>query len=521
MKRHTKTKGTPYIIVFSISLIFLLFASCKKDSAFTKNNSTGSGSKLITAATSSPVLTGIIDGTGRVLREEWDNVAGNDVSEIPVTTTPSSTSTITSLEGPQGHGNNYGDRMRAYITAPVTGSYVFSIAADDAGELWLSTDDNATNKVKIANTVSWTNFEEWSKFTSQTSAAINLMANQKYYIEVLHKQGAGGDNVSVKWQLPDGTTEAPIPASRLTAYVPGAAATATAAATPATSSYIASTPIILTGAHDLTISGKSIIGALAPAITLINCYNIHITNNKLYNSTDVGIHALGCKNITIDYNYFTNVSSGVYIEQTTSGGIVVDNNQFLNMIGPFPRGQFVQFNNVSGPGSSISNNKGENIFGQSYAEDAINLYQSNGTAASPIMITGNWIRGGGPSSSGGGIMLGDNGGSYLTATNNILVNPGEYGMAIAGGNNNTLSNNSVYGKQQYFTNVGIYVNSINGYTVSNCTVENNQVNFFNANNYNNNAWLAPGTNKPVGWDGNTWGANINESILPAVIITSK
>jgi parallel beta-helix repeat protein len=279
--------------------------------------------------------------------------------------------------------------------------------------------------------------------------------------------------------------------------------------------------INLNGAHDITISGKFISGGSVPAINLTNCYNIHITNNKLMNSTDVGIHLYSCKNITIDNNYFTNVSSGVYAEQTKEGGIVVNSNQFLNMKGPFPRGQFVQFNNVSGPNSSISHNKGENIFGQSYPEDGISLYQSNGTASSPTIIDGNWIRGGGPSSSGGGIMLGDNGGSYLTASNNLLVNPGEYGMAIAGGDHNSIINNSIYAVSQYFTNVGVYINNINGYITTNCTISGNKVKYFNNTNYENDAWIAPGTTKPTGWDTNIFGAAIDASILPAVIITLK
>lgn len=287
--------------------------------------------------------------------------------------------------------------------------------------------------------------------------------------------------------------------------------------------FVVSAGISLNGAHDITISGRSISGGTAPAISLTNCYNIHITKNKLMNSSDVGIHLYNCRNITIDYNYFTNVSTGIYAEQTKDGGIVADNNQFLNMKGPFPRGQFIQFNNISGPNNSISHNKGENVMGQSYPEDAISLYQSNGTAASPIRIDGNWIRGGGPSISGGGIMLGDKGGSFLVASNNILVNPGEYGMAISGGDHNSLLNNSIYGSAQSFTNVGLYVNSIGGYTVTNATVKGNQINFFNSANYNNNWWLAPGTAKPDGWDngGNVLGAKIDATVLPAVIITTK
>lgn len=288
-----------------------------------------------------------------------------------------------------------------------------------------------------------------------------------------------------------------------------------------TAGYIFSSPIVLTGTGNITLRGKAIAGGHSPAITLIRCHDIHILSNILFNSTDVGIHLIWCRNITIEHNFFTRVSTGVYAEQTTGGGIVVDSNQFLNMLGPFPRGQFVQFNNVGGSGCSISGNRGENIFGLSYPEDAISLYQSHGADTSPILIKGNWIRGGGPSRSGGGIMLGDNGGSWLAASDNILVDPGEYGMAIAGGDHNSIIRNKIYGRSQPFTNVGLYVNSINGYTVTNAVVSDNQVNFFNASNYNNNAWLAPGVEKPMGWDENSWGAAIDSTLLPARIISNR
>ncbi len=487
------------------------------------------GSRLspyVAGAATAIAAPAVIAGSGTILREEWDNVDGNDIVNIPLQTTATKTAQITSFEGPLNPGNTYGERIRGYLFPPTDGNYTFWIAADDSGELWLSTDDNPANKVKIAGTTSWTDYRQWDKYTSQKSATIALLANHKYYIEALHKQGWGGSNLSVQWMLPNGAIEVPIPGSRLSPYDPNAAAntTATTTAQPSTNgSYVTSKPISLTGAHDITISGQSISGGNVPAITLVNCNNIHITQNRLVNSTDVGIHLYNCTNITIDYNYFTNVSTGVYAEQTSGGGIVVNYNQFLNMKGPFPRGQFVQFNNVSGPNSSISYNKGENILGQSYAEDAINLYQSSGTLASPTLIAGNWIRGGGPSPSGGGIMLGDNGGSYLIARDNILVNPGEYGMAIAGGDHNQIINNKIYGKSQSFTNVGLYVNSIGGYNETNSTVMGNQINFFNASNYNNNWWLAPGVQKPAGWDdgGNILGASIDASILPAVIITGN
>jgi len=294
-------------------------------------------------------------------------------------------------------------------------------------------------------------------------------------------------------------------------------------ATPVTSAspinYTPSGVISLDGSHDITISGKSINGGPVPAISLSNCYNVHITQNKLGNSTDVGIKLFNCKNITIDYNYITNVSGGVYVVQSSQGGIIVNNNQFLNMNGPSPRGQFVQFDNVSGPNNSISYNKGENISGQSNPQDAINLFMSNGTAASPIQVTGNWIRGGGPSTTGSGIMLGDYGGSYEVASNNILVDPGQCGMAIAGGDHMSIINNSIYARAQSFTNVGIYVWGQAGYAITNSTVSGNNVKFISQQYGENDSWLASGTPIPTGWNTNIFGANITSSILPSVIIT--
>ena len=285
-------------------------------------------------------------------------------------------------------------------------------------------------------------------------------------------------------------------------------------------SYVASSAINLAGAHDITISGKSINGGTVPAISLSNCYNVTITQNSLGNSSNVGIYLYNCYNITIEYNYITNVSAGVYVDHSTGGGIIVNYNQFLNMTGPGPRGQFVQFNTVSGANNSISYNKAQNVSGKSNPQEAINLYMSKGTAASPILVNGNWIMGGGPSTSGGGIQLGDTGGSYETASNNILVNPGQMGLSISGGDHISMTNNTVFAKAQSFTNVGVVVWGQAGYSVTSSTVSGNNVNFSNAQNVQNDSYLGPGTTAPAGWSTNIWGANITASVLPAAIIST-
>jgi parallel beta-helix repeat protein len=285
--------------------------------------------------------------------------------------------------------------------------------------------------------------------------------------------------------------------------------------------YKISGPISLNGVSNMTISGDSINcnNTNAIGIKLTNCHNIHITHCKIYNSTANGIYLYKCSNITIETCYITKVSTGINV--STSLGIVIKRNQMKNMLGPMPGGQFVQFNTVGGANNMVANNVFENIMGSSYPEDAISMYMTNGTAASPVMISGNRIRGGGPSTTGGGINLGDDGGSYQIAENNVLVNPGQYGMAVSGGTNMKILNNKIYAAQNTFSNVGISV--WNQYTnisaSSGITVSGNQVNWTNSAGKLNSCWNAGNCGTVTGWGSNTWGANIKSSILHRTIIT--
>lgn len=146
---------------------------------------------------------------GSIQREYWLGVTGTSVAAIPTAATPSGTDTLSALEGPVNWADNYGSRIRGYILAPATGSYTFWLASDENGQLWLSTDTDPANKQLIASVSAWTNSREWSKEAGQKSAPVSLVAGQKYYVEVLQKEGAGGDNVAVGWSRPGQSTTAP------------------------------------------------------------------------------------------------------------------------------------------------------------------------------------------------------------------------------------------------------------------------------------------------------------------------
>ena len=129
--------------------------------------------------------------------------------------------------------------------------------------------------------------------------------------------------------------------------------------------------------------------------------NITVRNCFFNKSALEAINVESSSNITIENCLFNDAQSGVYVMQ--SQVIKVVNNQFVNVRKreDGSRGQFVQFNQVTGEGNIIENNKGENFPDESNPEDLISLYQSHGTAASPILVRNNIFRGGGPSISGG------------------------------------------------------------------------------------------------------------------------
>ncbi len=147
--------------------------------------------------------------TGAVTREVWTGITGDRVSNIPTGSTPTFTDTLASFEAPSNWADNYGTRVRGYITAPVTGNYRFWIASDNASELWLSTSSNPANKQRIARVTGQTNSRQWTKESNQRSAAISLVQGRIYYVEALHKEGVGNDNLAVGWAKPGQSTSAP------------------------------------------------------------------------------------------------------------------------------------------------------------------------------------------------------------------------------------------------------------------------------------------------------------------------
>jgi len=163
----------------------------------------------------------------------WNNINNNNVSALKADPRYPANPTMITFEpmfeyppdgGGEG-GDTYGNRLAGWIVAPEDGDYVFFTCSDDPSELWLSTDLDPAHKKLVAIEPTWSNARNWVNPANRDAthpqnrsdqyqatqwptkntdggATITLSKDQHYYIEVLHTEGGGGDNVGVNWRLP-------------------------------------------------------------------------------------------------------------------------------------------------------------------------------------------------------------------------------------------------------------------------------------------------------------------------------
>ena len=123
---------------------------------------------------------------------------------------------LPALETPVQLATNYSARIRGWLIAPASGKYRFSVANNGRSELRLGT---SAAHARIIATVSWdTPYRKWPHINEADSKAVSLEAGHKYYFELRQWQPRGSTQLHVRWQLPDGTEERPLPAYRFQSY---------------------------------------------------------------------------------------------------------------------------------------------------------------------------------------------------------------------------------------------------------------------------------------------------------------
>lgn len=161
---------------------------------------------------------GTLPARGSIGYEKWSGVSGTNLSTIDFDNDlPDEVDRRTELATAVNIDDNYGVRLRGYLHAPQTGIYTIDFTSDDEGELYLSTDDNPANLALITSVPGWAASTQWDKYATQ-SATLTLEAGRRYYLEGRMKEGGGGDHLIVRWELPDGTMQSPIPGSSLSPW---------------------------------------------------------------------------------------------------------------------------------------------------------------------------------------------------------------------------------------------------------------------------------------------------------------
>lgn len=124
---------------------------------------------------------------------------------------PDVSAVVNQFGGPWGAADNYNARVRTFFSPPTTGTYIFFVSSDDYSNVYLSTDETPANKKLICQENGWSNQYQWTapgsgpaddkrsdlNINSEWGGPINLTAGKKYYMEILHNEGGGGDGSDV------------------------------------------------------------------------------------------------------------------------------------------------------------------------------------------------------------------------------------------------------------------------------------------------------------------------------------
>lgn len=148
----------------------------------------------------------LAENTGTILREVWTAISYSDIAYLlaheDYPHNPYVRDLLPSLHTPANWHDTYGQRLRGYLHIPETGTYRFHISGDDQGQLLIGPDGTPASAELAASLPSWTYQRNWDRYPEQASTALALEAGDILYIEVLHKEGWGGDHLDVGWETP-------------------------------------------------------------------------------------------------------------------------------------------------------------------------------------------------------------------------------------------------------------------------------------------------------------------------------
>ena len=143
---------------------------------------------------------------GIITRREFDTIGGTLVSDltnnVKFPSQPDSVSYLTGLEAPSNIGDNYGQQILGFVTAPLTGDYTFYIASDDQSVLFLSLDANPANKQLVAAEIGWNTSRLWiGELNGRLQIPTNFVAGD-FFVEAEDFDYGGGQHMFAADTMP-------------------------------------------------------------------------------------------------------------------------------------------------------------------------------------------------------------------------------------------------------------------------------------------------------------------------------
>ena len=161
---------------------------------------------------------------GALSEEVWTGVPGTDLQDFyehsKYLQNADYRRLLSTSEGTRHLGDFTATRIRGFIEAPVSGEYCFWLSGDDEVKFWMSDSEDKFSKELLIRPHLHVGFRNYDEELSQKSRVVTLVAGQKYYIELQHKENTGGglSPVSMVWQAPGGEREL-IPGEYLYNYI--------------------------------------------------------------------------------------------------------------------------------------------------------------------------------------------------------------------------------------------------------------------------------------------------------------
>jgi len=164
-------------------------------------------------AGTNPLKPDSVRTTNMLTCETWTDLPGSQIKDLVLNgrypAKPDHSTLIDNMDL-SDEGENYGCRLRGYLTASDNGPHTFYVSSNDTCILYLAESKDKFTKHVVARTFGGTAWRSYDRLRAQQSEPVQLTKGRKYYVELLFKRGARQENPenqrdhsSVAWKRPD------------------------------------------------------------------------------------------------------------------------------------------------------------------------------------------------------------------------------------------------------------------------------------------------------------------------------